>query len=343
MAAAGWARSQIGSDRQHKADCEEWETIFDIVRGLGSATTCAHSAARLHSTASAASDWLGRRRASTPSTAKARAPARPAVQGRGRGRWGTRPRAPARRSVRLGQAFMLNVHNTTWWKSTLFVELRRVGRVPSDHVKPHHIPNNRAERDDLTRGLSRLTTSALPAGGMAPPPEGRQHQATRTVHALEILKLISYRYGLGYPLNKPSRLRVDIGRTFRLLRAQLQSAELPDPGDGGDLAGEAAGSSPTARPGFTRVSACSTGCTSPGPEHHPPTTQLLPAPPMSSSTSEGERERKRAPIKAPCVSASENPAAGSSVTSVLKALSACGRPLPFNTASGPGYSTLHGE
>ena len=98
-----------------------------------------------------------------------------------------------------------------------------------DHVKPHHVPDDRGNRDDLTNDWS-LTGFRIPAVAVSPYTRHKKggHVSHMTCTHESILKLISYRYGLGF-LNKRHRYASNIGRSFDFSKRNFDPPELPDP------------------------------------------------------------------------------------------------------------------
>jgi phospholipase C len=135
--------------------------------------------------------------------------------------------------VRLGQAFMSDVvhafiESPQYRRGALFVNYDEWGGF-FEHVKPHHVPDDRENRKDPENDWS-LTGFRIPA--VAVTPYARSKKGGRVSHMTatheSILKLISYRYGLGY-LNKRHRFASNIGRSFDFTKRDFEPPELPDP------------------------------------------------------------------------------------------------------------------
>jgi phospholipase C len=135
--------------------------------------------------------------------------------------------------VRLGQAFMSDiahafVESPQYRRGALFINYDEWGGF-FEHVKPHHVPDDRANPTDLTEDWS-LTGFRVPAVAISPYTRagkvGGVNHMTATHES--ILKLISYRYGLGY-LNKRHRYASNIGRSFDFTKRDFDPPDLPDP------------------------------------------------------------------------------------------------------------------
>ncbi len=99
-----------------------------------------------------------------------------------------------------------------------------------DHVRPKRVPDDRANRKDLENDWS-LTGFRIPAVAISPYSRGAK-KGGRVSHMActheSILKLISYRYGLGY-LTKRHRYASNIGRSFDFSKQDFEPPPLPDP------------------------------------------------------------------------------------------------------------------
>ncbi len=99
-----------------------------------------------------------------------------------------------------------------------------------DHVKPRRVPDDRANRADLDNDWS-ITGFRVPAVAISPYTRARRGSG-RVSHMTctheSILKLISYRYGLGH-LTKRHRYASNIGRSFDFSKRDFEPPELPDP------------------------------------------------------------------------------------------------------------------
>jgi phospholipase C len=131
--------------------------------------------------------------------------------------------------VRLGQAFMSDVVNAfvespQFRRGALFILYDEWGGF-FDHVEPHFVPDDRRSRrlfDDFG-----LTGFRIPAVVVSP--YVRRGSVSHSLCTFEsILKLISYRFRLGY-LNKRHRYAFNIGRTFEWRRPRFNPPDLPDP------------------------------------------------------------------------------------------------------------------
>jgi phospholipase C len=116
--------------------------------------------------------------------------------------------------IRIGQAFMSDVvhafmESPHFRRGALFVNYDEWGGF-FDHVRPRLVPDDR-QSSDLNENFG-LTGFRIP--GVAVSPYARRHYVSHTTVTHEsILKLITYRFGLGY-LNKRHRYASNIGRTF---------------------------------------------------------------------------------------------------------------------------------
>ena len=132
--------------------------------------------------------------------------------------------------VRLGQAFMSDVVNAfvespQFKRGALFVVYDEWGGF-FDHVTPRLVPDDRAQRNvNESWGLSGFR---IPAVTISPYVK-RGSVSHSTCMFESILKMMSYRYGLGY-LNKRHRYAYNIGRTFNWgHKPDLSDPGLPDP------------------------------------------------------------------------------------------------------------------
>jgi phospholipase C len=136
--------------------------------------------------------------------------------------------------VRLGQAFMSEVahafiESPQYRRGALFINYDEWGGF-FEHVRPHHVPDDRANRSDLDNDWS-LTGFRVPAVAVSPYTRaaGKRGSVSHMTCTHEsILKLISYRYGLGY-LTKRHRYASNVGRSFDFSRRDFDPPELPDP------------------------------------------------------------------------------------------------------------------
>jgi phospholipase C len=135
--------------------------------------------------------------------------------------------------IRLGQAFMSDIahafiESPQYRRGALFINYDEWGGF-FDHVKPHHVPDDRANLADPEEDWS-LTGFRIPSVAISP--YTRSAKPGRVNHMActheSILKLISYRYALGY-LNKRHRYASNIGRSFDFSKRDFEPPELPDP------------------------------------------------------------------------------------------------------------------
>jgi phospholipase C len=136
--------------------------------------------------------------------------------------------------VRLGQAFMSDIahafiESPQYERGVLFINYDEWGGF-FDHVRPRRVPDDLANRKNLDEDWS-LTGFRTPAVAISP--YARSKKGGRVSHMTctheSILKLISYRYGLGY-LNKRHRYASNIGRSFDFRKRDFEPPALPDPG-----------------------------------------------------------------------------------------------------------------
>ena len=99
-----------------------------------------------------------------------------------------------------------------------------------DHVRPRHVPDDRANLQDLENDWS-ITGFRVPAVAISPFTRGHR-KGGRVSHMTctheSILKLIAYRYRLGF-LNKRHRYASNIGRSFDFSKRDFEPPTLPDP------------------------------------------------------------------------------------------------------------------
>ncbi len=136
--------------------------------------------------------------------------------------------------VRLGQAFMSDVahafmESPQYRRGAMFINYDEWGGF-FDHVKPRHVPDDRENRADTFEDWS-LTGFRIPAVAISPYARAKKAGANvshMTATHESILKLISYRFGLGY-LTKRHRYASNIGRAFDFSLRDFDPPELPDP------------------------------------------------------------------------------------------------------------------
>jgi phospholipase C len=152
--------------------------------------------------------------------------------------------------IRLGQAFMSDivhafVESPQYARGALFIDYDEWGGF-FDHVVPPHVPDDRENRTDLAEDWS-LAGFRIPAVAVSPYARGGRVSHMTCTHE-SILKLISYRYGLGY-LNRRHRYASNVGRSFRFKRKpDLDPPPLPDPAAIAATPCSAGGSGGSARP-----------------------------------------------------------------------------------------------
>ena len=131
--------------------------------------------------------------------------------------------------IRLGQAFMADVtrafvDSPQYERGAMFISYDEWGGF-FDHVKPRFVPDDRrAKAIEEDWGM---TGFRIPGLAISPYARGGR-VAHMTVTHESILKLMSYRYGLGH-LNKRHRYASNIGRSFDFRRPDFERPELPDP------------------------------------------------------------------------------------------------------------------
>ncbi len=132
--------------------------------------------------------------------------------------------------IRLGQAFLSDVvhafmESPQWKRGALFVVYDEWGGF-FDHVKPPRVPDERASKDpNEDWGQMGFRIPALSISPYAY--RGRVSHATLGFES--ILKLISYKFGLGY-LTRRHKYALNIGRTFNWGKPSFAVPRLPDPG-----------------------------------------------------------------------------------------------------------------
>ena len=131
--------------------------------------------------------------------------------------------------VRIGQAFMSDVvhafiDSPQFKRGALFIVYDEWGGF-FDHVKPHFVPDDRASKQ-LYENFG-MTGFRIPAVVVSPyVKRGRVNHSFETFES--ILKLLSYRFELGY-LNKRHRYATNIGRTFEWEKPDFSRPSIPDP------------------------------------------------------------------------------------------------------------------
>jgi phospholipase C len=131
--------------------------------------------------------------------------------------------------VRLGQAFMSDIvhafiDSPQFKRGALFIVYDEWGGF-FDHVPPHFVPDDRRS-PTLSEDFG-LTGFRIPAAVVSPYVR-RGHVSHATCTFESILKLISYKFRLGY-LTQRHRYAFNIGRTFEWERAKFRRPRIPDP------------------------------------------------------------------------------------------------------------------
>ena len=136
--------------------------------------------------------------------------------------------------VRLGQAFMADVINAfvrspNYRRGALFVIYDEWGGF-FDHVRPPRVVDGRMSRN-LQEDFGQLGFR-IPAVAISPYARSKRKRGVTVDHGVygheSILKLISYRFGLGF-LNKRHRYARNIGRSFDWRNPDFDRPSLPDP------------------------------------------------------------------------------------------------------------------
>jgi phospholipase C len=130
---------------------------------------------------------------------------------------------------RVGQLLMADVvkaflHSPNFRRGAMFVNYDEWGGF-FDHVSPRFVPDDRSSRR-LSKNFG-VTGFRVPAVAISPWAR-RGHTSHATMTHVSILKLISYRFGLGY-LNTRHRYSSDIGRTFDFEKPNYDVPGLPNP------------------------------------------------------------------------------------------------------------------
>ena len=132
--------------------------------------------------------------------------------------------------IRLGQAFMSDVahafmESPQYRRGVLFVTYDEWGGF-FDHVPPPRVPDQRQNNKDIFEDWS-LMGFRVPTFAISPYSKGAGVKHP-TMGFESILKMISYRYGLGH-LNRRHRYAYNIARTLNWNAKDMQPAQLPDP------------------------------------------------------------------------------------------------------------------
>ena len=132
--------------------------------------------------------------------------------------------------IRLGQAFVSDVahafmESPQYERGALFINYDEWGGF-FDHVKPRFVPDDLRNPADVNEDWG---MSGFRVPGVCISPYTRKGGVSHMPVTHEsILKLISYKFGLGH-LNARHRYATNIGRTFNFKRKNLEPPELPDP------------------------------------------------------------------------------------------------------------------
>jgi phospholipase C len=131
--------------------------------------------------------------------------------------------------IRIGQAFMSDVvhafiSSPQFRRGAMFLNYDEWGGF-FDHVAPRFVPDDRSS-SNLEENFG-ATGFRVP--GVAISPFARRgHVSHMTVTHESILKLVAYRFGLGY-LSKRHRYASNIGRSFDWESPRFDPPQLPDP------------------------------------------------------------------------------------------------------------------
>jgi phospholipase C len=131
--------------------------------------------------------------------------------------------------VRIGQAYMAEIahafmESPQWKHGALFINYDEWGGF-FDHVSPVIVPDDLA-RKNLDESFG-ITGFRIPNTVISPFAK-RGHVSHATITHESILKLISYRFGLGY-LNTRHRYASQIGRTLQWDKPNREVPDLPSP------------------------------------------------------------------------------------------------------------------
>jgi phospholipase C len=132
--------------------------------------------------------------------------------------------------IRIGQAFMARMthaflNSPQFRTGAMFINYDEWGGF-FDHVSPRFVPDGR-QRTKLSKSFG-VTGFRIPGVAVSPYVR-RGHVSHATVTHESILKLISYRFDLGF-LNKRHRYASQIGRTFEWDHPNFSVPDLPNPG-----------------------------------------------------------------------------------------------------------------
>jgi phospholipase C len=132
--------------------------------------------------------------------------------------------------IRLGQAFMSDIvhafiSSPQYSRGALFINYDEWGGF-FDHVPPPFVPDDRRNRRDLQNDWG-MCGFRIPGVCISPFTRGGRVSHMRVTHE-SILKLISYRFGLGH-LNRRHRNATNVGRSFDWDDPDPTPPSLPDP------------------------------------------------------------------------------------------------------------------
>ena len=131
--------------------------------------------------------------------------------------------------IRVGQAFMSDVvhafmESPQYRRGALFIDYDEWGGF-FDHVTPRFVPDGRSN-PDFNKSWG-MTGFRIPGVCVSPFTRVGGVNHMQITHE-SILKLISYRFGLGY-LNKRHRYASNIGRSMDFAHPRYELPSLPDP------------------------------------------------------------------------------------------------------------------
>nr|MBA2523049.1 hypothetical protein [Solirubrobacterales bacterium] len=131
--------------------------------------------------------------------------------------------------IRIGQAYMSEVahaflESPQFKRGAMFINYDEWGGF-FDHVSPVFVPDDRASAD-LNESFG-ITGYRIPNAVLSPFAK-RGHVSHATITHESILKLISYRFGLGF-LNKRHRYASQIGKTLDWENPSYEVPDLPRP------------------------------------------------------------------------------------------------------------------
>jgi phospholipase C len=132
--------------------------------------------------------------------------------------------------IRVGQAFMSDVvhafmESPQYRRGALFINYDEWGGF-FDHVKPRRVPDDRQNHRNLDLDYG-FTGFRIPGVCVSPFSRKGGVNHMKVTHE-SILKLISYRFGLGV-LNRRHRFATNIGRSLDFHRPRYNPPTLPDP------------------------------------------------------------------------------------------------------------------